>query len=106
MPSFVLPTESGIVNLWPTCETQPDPALCARVVDEVFATGGTGMHVPSDVVLDSECTVNGCRGSLLLIAPDGFSLTAELESAGPDQPWRIVSMARDPGGPIPLPSST
>ncbi len=105
VPSVVLPSESAPTASWPACATEPDPALCVRAVDEAFAAGGAGMHAASDVVMDSECTVGGCRGTLVLIAPDGFSLTATLESGGPNEPWRIVALTRDPGGPLPVPSS-
>ena len=89
---------------WPNCDTAPNADLCNEAVSRVFRSGGTGMHPPSDVVVDSNCRAEGCRATVTLIAVDGFALIAELVSDGPDEPWQIVSMTRDPGGPIPVPS--
>ncbi len=69
----------------------------------MFAAGGAGMHTPTDALMQSDCA-DRCRATLTLIAPDGFVLIAELVSDGPDAPWEIVSMTRDPGGPVPVPS--
>lgn len=91
---------------WPTCDTAPNADLCNEAVNRVFTAGGTGMHVPSpgDVLADSACSADGCTATLTLIATDGFTLIAELTSDGPDDRWTIVSMTREPGGPIPVPS--
>ncbi len=102
-PSLAIPTEESTQS-WPGCESELNPGRCNEVVGRVFAAGGTGMHAPSDVLMESACGADGCRATLTLIAPDGFMLTAELMSDGPDDRWQIISMTRDPGGPVPVPS--
>ncbi len=89
---------------YPACTTEPNPGLCNRAVGDVLGIASFGEQSPSDVLMESNCSVRGCEGTLSLFAPNGFSIVARLTSKGPNEPWAIESIVRDPGGPVAIPS--
>jgi hypothetical protein len=96
----------GPAPAYAACAAEPDPPMCDRAVDDVLSIASFGELAPSDVLFESECEETGCTAQVTLLAPNGFGIIAELERTRANEPWAIVSVVRDPGGPVPLPSAS